>query len=304
MNIAIIGAGEIGRAIEKILSVKNKIVLNRRKKSDSSVEIFFWDKNQNKVSGQKSLEEIIPYSDFIFLCVPSFAIAEFLTKLKPLLNQKTIIISLTKGIDESTRTMAEILENELDNNSFGLLCGPMLAEEIMLNKKSFAILAAKNKKIYEKTSRLFSETSLKIYWSSDTKGAAISSAVKNIYSVFFGICDELEVGNNFKGWFLTEILKEMKKIISFFGGRPETAESLAGLGDFFTTATSAYSKNYQSGKEIARTKTCALKGEGIISFNNLKKRLGKKINQFPLLKILDKILSDPAKTDSFLKELI
>ncbi len=40
-----------------------------------------------------------------------------------------------------------------------------------------------------------------------------------------------------------------------------------------------------------------------MSFNNLKKRFGDEINQFPLLKILDRILSDPATVDSLLEEL-
>ena len=69
---------------------------------------------------------------------------------------------------------------------------------------------------------------------------------------------------------MVEILKETKRIILFFGGQSETAEGLASLGDFFATATSIYSKNYQSGVEIVKNKTCSLAGEGIMSFNNLK----------------------------------
>ncbi|MDP3015230.1 MAG: hypothetical protein Q8N28_02350 [bacterium] len=299
MSILIIGAGEIGRAMEKIL----------KEKPDSSAQIFLWDKNQGKVPGQKPLEEIASPADFIFLCIPSFAVEEFLATMKPLLNPEMIIISLSKGIGDSGKTMAEILGDNLSAGFFGLLCGPMLAEEIMLGKKAFAVLAIENEKNYEKAARLFSGTRLQIFQSSDIKGAAIASVLKNIYSVLFGICDGLNAGSNFKGRLLVEILKEMKKIILFFGGQPETAEGLAGLGDFFATATSAYSKNYQSGLEIAnlKSKTQNLKpnltGEGIMSFNNFKKRLGDEINKFPLLKILDKILSDPAKADLFLKEL-
>lgn len=311
MNIIIIGAGEIGRAMEKILSAKGV------ENSNSQIQIFLWDKDRNKVSNQKKLEEIVPTANFIFFCVPSSAALELLTAVKPLLNLETIIISLSKGIDESGRTMAEIFKNKLNGDFFGLLCGPMLAEEIMQGKKAFAILAIENKKNYEKVSRLFSGTNLQIFQSFDVKGAAIASVLKNIYSALFGICDGLGVGSNFKGRLLVEILKEMKKIILFFGGLPETAESLAGLGDFFATATSVYSKNYRSGMEIAKLnpKFYALNpnlagemahpelAEGILSFNNLKKRLGKEIDQFPLLKILDRILNDPSKAESLLEEL-
>lgn len=299
MSILIIGAGEIGRAMEKIL----------KEKPDSSDKIFLWDKNQGKVSGQKPLEEIAARADFIFLCIPSFSVEEFLTIVKPSLNPETLIISLSKGIGDSVKTMAEVLEDNLSAGFFGLLCGPMLAEEIMLGKKAFAVLAIEDEKNYEKAAQLFSGTNLQIFQSSDIKGAAIASVLKNIYSVLFGICDGLNAGSNFKGRFLVEILKEMKRIILFFGGRPETAESLAGLGDFFATATSVYSKNYQSGLEIAKlnpkpyTLNPIIAGEGIISFNNLKKRLEGEMDKFHLLKILDKILSDPAKADLLLEEL-
>ncbi len=298
MNTVIIGAGEIGRAMEKILSAPGG-----EEKSDSSDGVFVWDKNQSKVPGQKPLEEIVPPANFIFLCIPSFAVEEFLTTIKPLLNPETIVISLAKGIGDSGKTMAEILGDNLNSGFFGLLCGPMLAEEMMLGKKAFAVLAIENDKNYEKAARLFSGTGLQIFQSLDIKGAAIASVLKNIYSVLFGICDGLSVGSNFKGWLLVEILEETKRIILFFGGQAETAEGLAGLGDFFATATSAYSKNYQSGVEIATLKPNLI-GEGIMSFNNLKKRLGEEINKFPLLKILDKILNDPTKADSALEELM
>lgn len=312
MNIVIIGAGEIGRAMEKILSAKSGSVSGGKEKP---AQIFLWDKNQDKVPGQKPLEEIATRADFIFLCIPSFGVEEFLTIIKPLLNPETIIISLAKGIGDSAKTMAEILGDNLSAGFFGLLCGPMLAEEIMMGKKAFAILAIENEKNYEKARALFSGTNLQIFQSFDVKGAAIASVLKNIYSALFGICDGLParpvgVGSNFKGRLLVEILKETKKIILFFNGQPETAEGLAGLGDFFATATSAYSKNYQSGVEIAKlnpkphTLNPNLAGEGITSFNNLKKRLGKEIDKLPLLKILDKILSDPAKADLLLEELV
>ena len=54
-NITIIGAGEIGRAIEKVLE----------KKSDISIEI--WDKDESKVSNQKDLASIVESASF-YLC--------------------------------------------------------------------------------------------------------------------------------------------------------------------------------------------------------------------------------------------
>ena len=101
------------------------------------------------------------------------------------------------------------------------------------------------------------------------KGAAIASVLKNIYSVLFGICDGLGVGSNFKGRLLVEILEEMKRIILFLAAGRKPLK-VWRVWEIFATATSIYSKNYQSGVEIVKNKTCSLAGEGIMSFNNLK----------------------------------
>lgn len=294
MNIAIIGAGEIGRAIEKILSAK----------SGAGNEIFLWDKDPQKVSGQKPFSEIIPAADFVFLCVPSFAYIEAVKEIKPILKKGAIVVSLTKGLDSSGKSAGEVLNEELGGRPFGLLAGPMLAEEIAQGKKSFAVFASADKESFEKVSELFKNTTLSVLYSDDVLGTSICSVLKNIYAVLFGVLDGLNLGNDAKGELTVKVLTEMSGIVSFLGGKRETALGLAGLGDFLATSTSKYSKNYQSGVEIAKNKKVETKGEGIISFGILKNRLGKKIADFPLLKTVGDILEKPEDIDLLAKNLL
>ncbi len=290
-KITIIGGGEIGRAIEKLLF-------------NSQAEISIWDKDSMKNSSPKNLENIIPSADFIFLCIPSFAYQEVLGNIKSLLQFNTIIISLAKGIENSNRIIPEILEQDLPSQQpFGLLAGPMLAEEIVNNKKAFAVLATKNQDIFEKTKTLFENSNLQIVYSDDVRGVAIASVLKNIYSILFGVIDGLYLGNNVKGDILIKAFKEMKAIIGIFNGKIETIEGLAGLGDFFATATSEYSRNRQTGLDIVKTKVCCLSGEGAISFPSLRKILGDKIFQFPLLMTLGEIFEKPTEVENLIKKI-
>ena len=291
MNIVIIGAGEIGRAIEFVL------------KSRPEVKISFWDKNPEKISGQKPLSEIVPMADFIFICVPSFAYRDVVLEIKLLIKSGAVVISLTKGLDSSGKSAGEILGEELREWEFGLLAGPMLAEEITQGKKAFAVFASRNKESFEKVSELFKNTTLSVLYSDDVLGVSICSVLKNVYAVLFGILDGLNLGNDAKGELTVKILTEMMDVVSFVGGKQETALGLAGLGDFLATAASKYSKNYQSGVEIAKNKKVETKGEGIISFNILKNRLGEKISDFPLLKMVGDILEKPEKVEDLINNI-
>lgn len=302
MNILIIGAGEIGRAINFIL------------KDKAGAEISLWDKNPEKIPGQKppmaSLAEGGPLSEsagqagFVFICVPSRAYVEVVRQIKPVLKKEAIVVSLTKGLDLSEKSTGEILSEELKERPSGLLAGPMLAEEIIQGKKSFAVFASKNKENFEKISELFKDTNLSVLYSDDVLGTSLCSVLKNIYAVLFGVLDGLNLGGDTKGELIVKVINEMMAIVSESGGKKESALGLAGLGDFLATATSKYSKNYAAGLEIAKTKALSFSSEGTVSLPILKNRLEEKMPQFPLLEITDKILKNPKDVEELIKGVL
>jgi len=48
--------------------------------------ISLWDKDASKISGQKLLSEMISSADFVFLCIPSWAMREAVTSIAPYLD--------------------------------------------------------------------------------------------------------------------------------------------------------------------------------------------------------------------------
>ena len=62
--------------------------------------------------------------------------------------------------------------------------------------------------------------------------------LKNVYAMVFGMADELELGDNVRGFLATATLQELDRIVLHQGGLPGTPYHLAGLGDLITTATS------------------------------------------------------------------
>lgn len=276
-KVVIMGAGEIGRALAGVLNEKR-------------IAAELWDKDEKKVSHQKPLSGIIPTADFIFLCIPSWVFREGMESISGYLRKETILISLTKGIEASSlKTVPEMIEELAPGNSYAVLGGPMLAEELVRGRGGRGVIGSKSRLVFENVKSLFSGTDLMMEWSTDVRGVALAGIVKNIYAVALGIVSCFGWGDNLRGWFLSQAFQEMLEIVSILGGKPVTALGPAGLGDLVATGFSPYSRNRRAGDELVRTGKCLVKSEGLLSLPSLLTLLGKKKDKFPLLKVLEKV---------------
>jgi len=279
MNIVSIGAGVMGRAFDGILEKKG-------------LKIFLWDKDESKVVDQKPLSKIIPGAGVIFLCIPSGAIKEALGEIIPYLKPETIIISVSKGLEEESGKTVDRLLFELlpKNQPIALLSGPMFASELSENFSGCGILAAPDE-VFEVLKQIFQNTNLHLEHSKDIHGVALASVLKNIYAVGLGMAETLELGCNFRGWFIVRAAKEMSGIIAILGGDPETAYGLAGLGDLITTGLSDQSRNFRVGRDFIKEGVIK-NSEGIKSLPLVDGQLGKKSESFPLFSRLKNVIID------------
>ncbi|MDD5711104.1 MAG: hypothetical protein PHV43_03385 [Candidatus Colwellbacteria bacterium] len=289
-RVLIIGAGEIGKALS--------VVLKQRK----NIEIGFWDKKSRPSAG-KSLDDSVQSAQFIFLCIPSPALAEVVCDIKPYLRRKTLVVSLTKGMDKQTgKFSSELLSRCLGKRHITILAGPMIAEELKTGAPTRAA-AACTKRGFKKLSQLLTGTSLYIEYSSDIQGTSVAGVLKNIYAIGFGIIDTLKLGSNAKGVFTSSVILEMEGLIRQLGGKPETARSLAGLGDLEATGHSRDSANQVAGRKIVEGKKSKKTAEGLLSLEPLVKRIGRK-NIPPTLSAIQKTVKNPKKAREVFENLI
>ena len=289
-KIAIIGYGEIGKAIHKILE----------NKKDLSIGI--WDKKDS----ESKLNGIISSAEIIFLCIPSWCAREALENIKKYLSKGALVVCLSKGIeDETLKTMDLVLEEVLGpKQSLALLSGPMLAEELMSGKNGFAVFASKNKKDLKVISDIFSKTNLKVGYSKDIRGVALCGVLKNIYALGLGICDGLNLGGNTKGKLTVEAVKEMTEIVKYLGGKRESVLSEAGLADLVATAFSNFSRNREVGETLAKTGICCLESEGFKSVDSIAELLGKQAGKLPFFNALKSIILENQKSKDVFKNIL
>jgi len=262
-RILIVGAGEIGSTLLGVLK-KNK---------DNRVSI--WDIDPRLCSSKDSLQKMASNSNFLFLCIPSHAIDACIDKVKKHLEDKAIIISLTKGIERKRGFLtSELLLKSFGKERIALLAGPMLAEELKRNLKTQACVASNNN-VFKKVSSLFFNTPLSLKRLEDIHGASACGVLKNIYSLGLGIAYGLKMGDNARGVLLLRATREMQSLMSKFKGKSTTVLTLAGLGDLEATSSSEFSKNHATGAMIARGKKIAHFSEGHLSLPLITKRIGK-----------------------------
>lgn len=284
-NVSIIGAGEIGSALGRLFLT-----------SGHSVEL--WDKDPARTPAGNQLSEMLPWSDVVVFCVPSWGMRAAVTKCLPHLPKRAVIVSLAKGMEKQTgKRMDEVLSELLPpRQPFALLGGPMLAEELELELPGVAVIATRRPSTFKCIEELFRASEVRCEWVSDVSAAALLGVLKNIYAIGLGIVDGLGWGFNAKGWFVVQAIHEMNEIVRQLIRKPHIAIGTAGLGDLIATGLSPDSKNHDFGYRIAKIGTPDLQSEGCISLATLIVRLGEQAKFFSLLSTIDEILN--AKRDA------
>ena len=238
---------------------------------------------------------MIPSADFVFLCVPSWAIRSVLSEAVSALRPTSVVVSFSKGMDAARgqKTTGELLPELLPKlQPFVVVGGPMLAAEIAAGKNAAAVFASPFVVAAKRVADLFRAPIFAVEVSSDAASVSLAGVLKNIYAIGFGIADGLELDGNAKGWIAARAVNEMLAIAELFGADKKIILGTAGLADFIATAYSPYSRNREVGDEIVKSGKCNLKGEGTASILPLLVRLGAHASEFALLNVIKSIVID------------
>lgn len=280
-EVLILGAGELGQAMAKVLLAK------------SNISVEMWDKDKSRVLNQRLLSEAVVQARFLFLCLPTRGYREVLKEIVEAdLKSETIVVSFAKGLEEKThKTTNELLKELLPKNQpFVLISGPMLAEEIGIAMFGAGLAASDSQEHAGAVIDLFSGTNLKLQYSNDVLGVAWIGVLKNIYSIGLGIAQALNLGDNFRGWYTGKAILEISEIVKILGGDPKTVLTPNGIGDLIATGFSQYSQNHELGKEIVKNGTKLIHSEGLFSLASVLELLGDRALGLMLLLTLKSII--------------
>ncbi len=216
-----------------------------------------------RIRATGDLKAAVGGATLVVVAVPSQVTPALAKQLSPLLTARQYVLNATKGINaENLKTAGEILRDALPPKSrprAAVLSGPSIANEFGAGLPCAVVVAAKDARTAAAIARILTTDSFRALPSTDIRGTGLGGALKNIYALGLGMVDGLHYGLNAKASLLAASLAEMSRLFKAFGGRPESALALSGLGDLVVTGMSEHSRNRRFGEEICLDASCRIK---------------------------------------------
>ena len=247
----VIGGGSWGTTIALGLNNNNK---------NTTIITSTLKKNRNEkfknLKITENYKEIVPESDLIILAVPSHALRKSVLKISPYISPHTLVLSATKGLENSTNKIStnviyEELKNSIEEKQIGVMSGPNLSKEIQDGKIALTTIAFPELSNAKAVQDYLSSKIFRPYTSTDLIGVQYGGSLKNIIAIASGFLDQSNYGDNSKSSLIVRGLNEIKILGVTQGAKEETFYGLSGIGDLITTCYSNLSRNYQFGVLIS-----------------------------------------------------
>ena len=280
LNVLILGHGEMGHALQYLLKAHKQLQI--------------WERHPPNNQEPVVLEEAAAAADIIIFCLPVNPHRAIAERIAPHLQPHCLCLSIAKGLDEAGQTAAQIFEHCFSvKNPYVLIYGPMISEEIRAGRNAFAQLGFHEQDSWQIIHSLFQNTALYLEPTNDITGISWSVILKNVYAMIFGMADELQLGDNMRGYLAVTAIRELEQIVILMGGKAGSPFHLAGLGDLITTATSADSHHHELGRMLARGEQENITGEGIHTLQMVEKHQLFAYSEFSLFKLIHDIVQQP-----------
>ena len=196
-QVTVLGGGSFGTVIANIIAANGHPTRLWLRNAKRAAEINESRENTKYLPGYKLVEELeatddlasaVASSDIVFVAVPSKSFREITQDVALHVRPGTIVVSTTKGIEPTGfRLMSQILEEELPDNTVGVLSGPNLAKEIASQHLTGTVVASRDQSLNETIQGLLHSSSFRVYASNDMYGVELGGALKNVYAIMAGL---------------------------------------------------------------------------------------------------------------------
>jgi glycerol-3-phosphate dehydrogenase (NAD(P)+) len=266
-KVAVVGAGSWGTTAASLL-VRNVPTMLWARRAALADEIQATRQNRQYLPGHQipddlavtsEIRECIAGADAVVMAVPSHGLRGVLSAFGHELPDTTTIISLTKGIEQSSlATMTQVISElcpQIDQSTIGVLTGPNLAQEVVAGQPTAAVVALRDPRAAVMMQDVFMGPTFRVYTHDDVIGCELGGALKNVMAIAAGMSDGLGFGDNTRASLITRALAELTRLGVAMGGRSATFAGLAGMGDLIATCISTQSRNHRVGVGLAQGKS-------------------------------------------------
>lgn len=260
-----LGAGSWGIALTKLLTLNNHELTVWSIDPEEINMLRTYCEHKTKLPGVilpgnveflTDLELAVKDKDMLVMAVPSPFVRSTSQLIRPLIPDDSIIVSVSKGIEEDTLLrLSEIINDEIPSAKVAVLSGPSHAEEVGKCMPTTVVVGSKDKELAEFVQDTFMSDFFRVYTSPDMVGIELGGALKNVIALAAGMADGLGFGDNTKAALITRGIYEIMALGEKMGGKRETFAGLSGTGDLIVTCASVHSRNRKCGFLIGQGMT-------------------------------------------------
>lgn len=260
-KIAVIGAGGWGLALGLLLQEnKNEVIFWCYDEAEKN-QILQHRENKRCLPGIKipieiqftcDMKEALTGAEVAIIAVPSKAMRSTVKSMKDVISEKTIIVNVSKGIEDHTLLCLADVINEEVKNPVVVLSGPSHAEEVARHIPTTVTVSSVQMDKAYKIQELFMNHYFRVYTNSDLIGVELGGALKNVIALAAGIVEGMGYGDNTKAALITRGIAEITRLGIAMGGKQETFSGLTGIGDLVVTCTSGHSRNRRAGELVGQ----------------------------------------------------
>lgn len=319
-KVGVIGAGSWGTALAILLNEnKNDVILWSHRESEA--EKIRRTRVTSKLAGIRlpeairvtsDLSEAASDRDVLIMVVPSACVRETAQKLSAYVKEGTVIVSASKGIEESTlMTMTDVVSDCIRQSRPAVLSGPSHAEEVAKGLPTACVVGAQDEETARMLQKLFMSACFRVYISPDMQGIELGGALKNVIALAAGIADGIGYGDNAKAALITRGMVEIGRLGMAMGGKFETFSGLTGIGDLIVTCASMHSRNRRAGILLgqgysmeAAMKEVNMVVEGVYSARSALKLAEKYHVELPIIEQVNKVLFEGKDSRQAVAELM
>jgi glycerol-3-phosphate dehydrogenase (NAD(P)+) len=254
MSISVLGAGAFGTALAISLARKRTVTLWARNIGDMQTA---------RVNAKRLPDCTFPdaltvtdrfgqaaASDILLIAVPMQLLRGLLETHAAELSGK-YLVACCKGIELTTglgpvSMIAEIVPDATP----AILTGPSFAADIARGLPTALTLACADDATGKALQMALATENLRLYRTTDTVGAELGGALKNVIAIACGAVMGARLGESARAALMTRGYAEMCRLAAHLDADPATLSGLSGFGDLTLTCTSSQSRNYRLGLSL------------------------------------------------------
>ena len=260
MKISTIWAWNRWLALSDVLAFNGNNVLVYARDSNNADEInqyhtsrkYLWDKTiDKKIHASNSLEEVLNFSNYLIIAVPSKSIISVLKEIKETKpSDNYFFINATKGFADKKTIQQTINEYFPIHRWLASVLWPWFSKEVIDKNISCLCSVSNNEEQALFVQALFSNNYFRLYTQNDVIWAEVYSSLKNAIAIASWIISWLWYGINTKSSLITQWIREMAIIWRIQWAKEWTSFWLSGLWDLILTCSSDESRNFEAWYKI------------------------------------------------------